>query len=79
MSKFYDGTEDIIEYGNFNQYGDYRNLTAALHNVDFDHIVDDVVDKYENLKCFTIYQTKIQPDFQLLCTFFGWFPADKIK
>jgi hypothetical protein len=73
------GKESVIAYGTFNQYGEYRNRTAALHNVAFDHIIDDVVHKNENLKCFTISQTKIKQDFQIRRPLFGWFLSDKIR
>jgi hypothetical protein len=54
-------------------------IIAAIHNVAFDHIIDDVVEKYENLKYFTISQTKFKPDFQFLRPLFSWFPAGKIR
>jgi hypothetical protein len=32
MNKFYDVTKDVVEYDKFDQYGEYRHRTVAVHD-----------------------------------------------
>ncbi len=89
IAKFYDDTIENVEYDNFNQYGEYRHRTIAIHDVvndptmmdtaDYDELVDDFLDTVGKHNCFTISQANVKPDFQLLRPLFGWFPADTIQ
>jgi hypothetical protein len=52
---------------------------------DFSDIVDDVIDNVHPGVVSNVYDVnltdiaKVKPDFALLCTLFGWAPADTIK
>jgi hypothetical protein len=36
MNKFYDETKDVVEYDNFDPYGEYRHRTVAVHDTTHD-------------------------------------------
>jgi hypothetical protein len=57
METFHDTTEDVVDHGHFDQYGEYRHRTVATHTtiseeeffdaiefIDFDDLVDNLMD-----------------------------------
>jgi hypothetical protein len=88
MNKFYDETKDVVAYDNFDQYEEYRHCTVAVHDTTRDEALsvpiatyDDVIEDllFLTFDVFTIHQTKVKHEFELLRPLFGWFPADTIQ
>jgi hypothetical protein len=73
IGKFYDTTIDTVEFDNFNQYGEYRHRTIAIHDVvndssmmstaDHNELVNDLLDTVGEHNCFAISQANVKPDF----------------
>ena len=80
--KFYDDTIENVQYDNFNQDGEYRHQTIAIHDAVHDPTlmdkgvydelaVDLLLDTDGTHNCFALSQTHFKPDFQLLSPLFG--------
>jgi hypothetical protein len=81
----------VVEYDKFDQYGEYRHRTVAVHDTTHDEALSVPIASYDDViedllhpelltfDVFAVQQTKVKPDFELLRPLFDWFPADTIQ
>jgi hypothetical protein len=49
MNKFYDETKDVVEYDIFDQYGEYRHRTDAVHDTTHDETLSIPIASYDDV------------------------------